>query len=50
MVGLVFRDPQGIEGYTEAINESVAEEMVKTYTDAGYTLVREFKFTKGGNW
>ena len=50
MVGLVFRNPQGIEGYTEATSESVAEEMKIAYGNDGYILVREFKFKKGGDW
>ena len=40
MVGLVFRNPEGIEGYTEAENFTEANEMIAVYTNKGYTLVR----------
>lgn len=40
MVGLVFRNPEGIEGYTEAENFTEANEMIETYANVGYTLVR----------
>ena len=40
MVGLVFRNPEGIEGYTEAENFTEANEMIVVYTNKGYTLVR----------
>lgn len=40
MVGLVFRNPEGIEGYTEAENFTEANEMITVYTNKGYTLVR----------
>ena len=40
MIGLVFRNPEGIEGYTEAENFTEANEMIAVYTNKGYTLVR----------
>ena len=40
MLGLVFKDPRGIEGYTEAENFTEANEMIAVYTNKGYTLVR----------
>ena len=40
MVGLVFRNPEGIEGYTEAENFTEANEMIAVYINKGYTLVR----------
>ena len=40
MIGLVFRNPEGIERYTEAENFTEANEMIAVYTNKGYTLVR----------
>ena len=40
MVGLVFRNPEEIEGYTETENFTEANEMIAVYTNKGYTLVR----------
>ena len=40
MIGLVFRNPEGIEGYTEANNFAEANEMIAVYINKGYTLVR----------
>ena len=40
MLGLVFRNPEGIEGYTEAEDFTEANEMIAVYINKGYTLVR----------
>lgn len=43
MIGLIFKDIEGIEGFTEASNEAEAKEMIDIYTNKGYTLVKKFE-------
>ena len=43
MIGLIFKDIEGIEGFTEASNEAEAKEIIDIYTNKGYTLVKKFE-------